>query len=151
MRSCGSHGKHRARARRTRSGRACARTWSRARCACHCRRRRCTSNPMREDRPSRLWMPYAMDVVGPFVAYLVVRAFGASAMWALSIAGVLAGASTVVNSVRRGALDAVGALVMLELVASVVLLATVRDARLLLIRPSFYTGLAAAYLLASAF
>jgi hypothetical protein len=99
----------------------------------------------------RLWIPYAVDIVAPLVAYLVVQALGAGAMWALSLAGILAGASTVVNSVRRRAVDAIGALVMLELLASIVLLAVAHDPRMLLVRPSFYTGLAAVYLLVSAF
>jgi hypothetical protein len=97
----------------------------------------------------RAWMPYVVDVVAPFAAYVAVRAFGIGATWALSIAGVLAGATTLVNSVRRRSLDALGALVLLELLVSLVLLAVVRDARLLLIRPSFYTGVASIYLIAS--
>jgi hypothetical protein len=90
-----------------------------------------------------------VDVLAPFVAYAVMRAFGAGAMWALSIAGVLAGATTLVNSVRRRSLDALGTLVLLELLVSVVLFAVVHDARLLLIRPSFYTGVASFYLIGS--
>jgi hypothetical protein len=97
-----------------------------------------------------IWLPYLVDVLGPFVAYVAVRAFGAGALWALTAAGLLSASITVVNSVRRRALDAVGALVLLELIASVVLLVVVHDARLLLVRPSFYTGIAAIYLLISA-
>ena len=97
-----------------------------------------------------IWLPYLVDVVGPFIAYVAVRAFGAGALWALTAAGLLSATVTVVNSVRRRALDAVGALVLLELIASVALLLVVRDARLLLVRPSFYTGIAAVYLLVSA-
>jgi hypothetical protein len=97
-----------------------------------------------------IWLPYLVDVVGPFLAYVAVRAFGARAVWALAAAGLLSAISTVVNSVRRRALDGVGALVLLELIASVVLLVVVDDPRLLLVRPSFYTGIAAVYLLISA-
>jgi hypothetical protein len=105
---------------------------------------------MSDARPaSRVWLPYVVDVVAPFAAYVVMRAFGTGAMWALSTAGVLAGATTLVNSVRRRALDTLGTLVLLELLVSVVLLALTRDAKLMLIRPSFYTGIAAAYLLVS--
>jgi hypothetical protein len=107
---------------------------------------------MSDPRPAsrHVWLPYVVDVVAPFAAYVVMRAFGTGAMWALSIAGILAGATTLVNSVRRRALDALGALVLLELLVSVVLLAVMRDTKLLLIRPSFYTGIAAVYLLVSA-
>jgi hypothetical protein len=105
---------------------------------------------MPDTRPaSRAWLPYLLDIVAPLVAYVVMQALGVGAMWALSIAGVLAGATTLVNSVRRRALDPLGTLVLLELLVSVVLLAVTRDAKLLLIRPSFYTGIAAVYLVTS--
>jgi hypothetical protein len=99
--------------------------------------------------PSRAWLLYLLDIVAPLVAYVVMQALGAGAMWALSIAGVLAGATTLVNSVRRRALDPLGTLVLLELLVSVVLLAVTRDTKLLLIRPSLYTGVAAVYLVMS--
>jgi hypothetical protein len=100
---------------------------------------------------SSLWLPYLFDIVAPFVACLVVHAFGARAFWALAAGGAVAGASTALNSIRRKGLDGVGVLVVLEIAASIALLVFVRDARLLLIRPSFYTGLAAVYLMVSAF
>ena len=106
--------------------------------------------PARDTSFARLWLPYLLDIAGPFAAYLLVTAFGASAVWALTAGGLVAGLSTVVNTVRRRGLDVVGALVLLELCASVAILILVRDPRLMLIRPSFYTGLAAVYLLASA-
>ena len=96
-----------------------------------------------------MWLPYVLDVAAPLIAFVVMQAAGAGAMWALSIAGVLAGASTLVNSVRRRKLDALGTLVLLELLVSVVLLAVTSDTKLLLVRPSFYTGIASVYLLGS--
>ena len=96
--------------------------------------------------PQKLFLPYFFDIVAPILGYLVVHWFGARAIWALTAGGLIAGASTAVNSIRRKGLDRVGVLVILEIVASIGLLFLTRDPRLLLIRPSFYTGIAAVYL-----
>jgi hypothetical protein len=68
-------------------------------------------------------------------------------VWALMAGGLIAGASTAVNTIRQKGLDRVGALVILEIAASIAMLLVLKDPRLLLIRPSFYTGIAAAYLI----
>ncbi len=102
--------------------------------------------------PSRweLWRPYVFDIVGPFVAYFIVNAFGAGGIWALTIAGVVSASSTLINTVKRKGLDAVGMLVLLEIAASLAIVLFVRDQRLMLIRPSIYTAVASVYLMYSA-
>lgn len=97
--------------------------------------------------PQKLFLPYFFDIVAPILGYLVVHWFGARAIWALTAGGLIAGASTAVNTIRRKGLDRVGILVILEIVASIGLLFLTRDPRLLLTRPSFYTGIAAVYLM----
>lgn len=92
------------------------------------------------------FLGYFFDIVAPFAAYFIVQKFGASAFWALAVGGVIAGASTAINSVRRKKLDTVGILVIVELAASIIFMLFLRDPRLLLIRPSFYTGIASIYL-----
>ncbi|HVU36450.1 MAG TPA: VC0807 family protein [Opitutaceae bacterium] len=99
----------------------------------------------------RLLRPYLLDVAGPFVAYAIAHAFGVAGVWAMTTAGLAAGLSTAINTARRRKLDAVGVLVVLEIVTSIAVLVLVHDARVLLIRPSFYTGIAAFYIGASAF
>ena len=99
----------------------------------------------------RLWRPYIFDIAGPFAAYFLVKAFGVSVTWAMTIAGIVAGLSAIANTIRRGKIDAVGMLVLLEIVVSLLILIFVRDQRLMLIRPSFYTALAAVFLVSSAF
>jgi hypothetical protein len=101
--------------------------------------------------PAKLWLPYVFDIVAPFAAYLVVHAAGKPAVWALTAGGVMAAGSTAVNTIRKKGLDAIGGLVVVEIVASILMQVLLRDPRLLLIRPSFYTGLAAIYLMISAF
>lgn len=97
----------------------------------------------------KLALPYVLDIVGPIIGYAVVHGLGASGFWALSVAGVIAGLSTAINSIRRKGLDAMGVLVVLELLASIWVTLFIRDSRLLLIRPSIYTGIAATYLMVS--
>lgn len=99
--------------------------------------------------PNKVFLGYLFDVVAPFAAYLVVHWFGGKAFWALTVGGLIAGASTAVNTIRNRKLDAVGILVLLELAASVVFLVVLRDSRLLLIRPSLYTAIASVYLFGS--
>lgn len=94
---------------------------------------------------------YFFDIVAPFAVYFIVHWFGAKAFWALTAGGLAAGTSTIVNSARRKSLDAVGVLVMIELAASITFLLVLRDSQLLLIRPSFYTGIASIYLAFSVF
>ena len=102
--------------------------------------------------PSRNpFLGYFLDLVAPFVAYFIVHKFGAPAFWALTAGGLVAGASTAVNSIRQRHVDAVGVLVLLEMAASIIFLLVLRDARLLLIRPSFYTAIASVYLAFSVF
>jgi len=98
-----------------------------------------------------LWRPYLTDIAAPFIAYALVHALGMRAFWALTVAGLAAGISTVVNTNRRKGIDAVGLLVVLELIVSILVTVFVKDERLLLIRPSIYTAVAAIYLASSAF
>jgi len=104
---------------------------------------------MESEKPvsaQRIFLPYVFDIVAPFLAYWIVQRFGGHAFWGLTAGGLAVGVSTAVNTVRRKGLDAVGMLVILEIAASIVLLLVVHDPRLMLVRPSFYTGLAAIYL-----
>lgn len=109
------------------------------------------STPVPSSSTWSLWRPYVLDIVSPFAAYAVVHAFGATGIWAMTAAGAAAGISTVVNTIRKKGLDSVGALVLLEILASIAIMIFVRDPRLMLIRPSIYTAIAAVYLGASAF
>jgi len=99
----------------------------------------------------KVFLPYFFDIVAPFLAYFVVHWFGARTIFALTAGGLIAATSTAVNTIRRKGLDRVGTLVILEIVVSIVMLIVLKDARLLLIRPSFYTAVAAVYLLYTAF
>ncbi len=96
-----------------------------------------------------LWRPLLIDVFGPFIAYAITHAFGASMVWAMTAAGAAPGVSTAINTIKRRGLDRVGLLVLLELVAAITILVFVHDERLMLIRPSIYTAIASVYLIIS--
>ena len=99
----------------------------------------------------KIFIGYAIDIFGPLAAYWLTRRLGIPVFWGLLLGGAIAVASTAVNSIRRRRLDAIGTLVLLEFAASIALLFYLNDPRLLLIRPSIYTGIAAIYLMANAF
>ena len=99
----------------------------------------------------QILLPYLLDIVGPFVTYLVVDRLGAGGAWALLAGGAIAALTTGINTIRHRGLDRLGVLVLLEIAASLLLLLLARNPRALLIRPSFYTGIAAVYLLSSVF
>jgi hypothetical protein len=107
-----------------------------------------TSSTSKSPNP---FLGYLFDIVAPFAAYFIVGKFGAPAFWGLALGGVIAGTSTAINSIKRKKLDTIGILVIVELFASIIFLLVLRDPRLLLIRPSFYTGIASIYLAATAF
>lgn len=99
----------------------------------------------------RIFLGYAVDVFGPMAAYFVTRWLGISVFWGLTLGIGIALASTAVNTIRRRKLDGVGVLVLVEIAVSIGVLFWLKDPRLILIKPSFYTGVAAGWLMVSAF
>lgn len=94
----------------------------------------------------RAALPLLLDIVIPVAGYYILHAIGLSDFWALTLAGVATAGYTVVNTVRRGRLDRLGTLVVLEIALSVLLFFVTRDPRIVLLKPSFYTAVAAFYL-----
>lgn len=100
-------------------------------------------------RRLRAMAPLLIDVVAPIVVYFVLHALGVGDVLALTAGGFVAGANAIATTVRRRRLDGIGLLVALEISLSIVLLVTVRDPRILLIRPAFFAGLGGLYALAT--
>jgi hypothetical protein len=99
----------------------------------------------------KILLGYFVDVFGPLAAWWVTRWLGISMFWGLALGMGIAVVSTAINTIRRRKMDAVGVLVLLELGASIALLFWLASPKMLLIRPSFYSGIAAFYLMGSAF
>jgi hypothetical protein len=95
----------------------------------------------------RALLPMLVDIVLPVAGYYLLSVCGLDDFWALTIAGLATAAHALVTTVRRRRLDGIGALVVLEIALSLVLLAVTRDPRIVLLKPSFYTALAGLFLL----
>jgi hypothetical protein len=94
---------------------------------------------------------YAVDLFGPLAIWWVTRWLGISMLWGLSLGLGFAVLSAAVNTIRQRKIDAVGALVLLEIIVSIALLFWLHSPRMVLIRASFYSAIAGFYLMANAF
>jgi hypothetical protein len=105
--------------------------------------------PGTQQQQVRAFVPLAVDVVIPTALYFVLHALGLTPVYALTMAGLATGVTAAVSSLLRRRLDGVGVLVLVEIVVSIVLLLLSRDPRVLLLKPSVYTFVAACYLYAT--
>lgn len=95
--------------------------------------------------------PYLFDVVIPLVSYYALTGAGLTPFWALVIGGSITAALALFNTVRRGKLDKLGVLVIVEICLGIALDLTVQSPRLTLARGSLYVLVGGAWLLATAF
>lgn len=97
-------------------------------------------------------LSYVIDIAVPILLYVVLtEVFGIGEFWALVIGTVAAAATTAWSTLRRGHLDGIGVLIILELVASLAFVLIVRDARILLVKPAVLIALGAGYGLLTCF
>jgi len=109
------------------------------------------ASPANAVKPSTVFLGYAIDVIAPMAAFFVLNKLGVPAIWGLLLGSAIALGSTTINTVRRGHLDRVGMLVLIEIAIYIVLLFVWRDPRFLLAKPSFYTAIGGVYLIATSF
>lgn len=109
------------------------------------------ATPLKPVSLPRIFIGYAADVVVPMALYYVLHRFGISDALALGASAAIALVVTIVNTIRRKKLDAIGILVIIEIVMSIALFLWLKDRRLILAKPSFYSGVAAIYLIVMAF
>ena len=101
---------------------------------------------------SRLWSAAQIaifDIVGPLVAYQMLRSAGLSAVLALVLSGVLPGVAVLGGFIRHRRLDAVGALVLAGIAVGTVLGLVSGNARLVLVEGSVPTAVFGLLCLAS--
>ncbi len=101
---------------------------------------------------SRLWSAakiVVFDIVGPLVAYSMLRSAGLSAVSALVLSGVLPGVAVLGGLIRHRRLDAVGVLVLAGIVVGSVLGLLTGNARLVLVEGSVPTAVFGLLCLAS--
>jgi len=96
-------------------------------------------------------LPYLLDIVIPLVSYFVLTSVGLSSFWSLVVGGALTAIVSIINTIRRGRIDNVGVLVIVEITLGLVLDLAVRDPRLTLARGSLFIALAGIWILVNAF
>ena len=82
----------------------------------------------------------AFDVVGPLIAYALLRKAGLSAVTALILSGVLPAIGVTMNAIQRRRLDIIGAVVLAGIVVGAVLGLVSHNARLVLLEGSVPTA-----------
>lgn len=82
----------------------------------------------------------AFDVVGPLIAYALLRKAGLSAVTALILSGVLPAIGVTTNAIQRRQLDIIGGVVLAGIVAGAVLGLVSHNARLVLLEGSVPTA-----------
>ena len=93
------------------------------------------------------FLPYLADLIVPLASYYILTGLGLTAFWALVIGGGITAVIALGNTFRRGRLDKLGILVILEIALGITLDLTVRDARLTLARGSLFIMLAGIWIL----
>jgi hypothetical protein len=111
----------------------------------------CTDVPVRQPRRILGVLPYLLDIVIPLMSYYVLTSAGLSPFWSLVTGGGLTAVVSIGNTIRRGKIDSLGVLVIVEIALGIVLDLTVRDARLTLARGSLFIAVAGIWILASLF
>ena len=96
-------------------------------------------------------MPYSLDIIVPLVSYYVLTSVGLSSFWSLLVGGALTAIISIINTVRRGRIDNLGILVMVEIALGLLLDLAVRDPRLTLARGSLFIALAGIWILVNTF
>lgn len=110
-----------------------------------------TDVPVRQPRGIIGVLPSLLDIIIPLVSYYVLTAVGLSSFWSLVTGGGLTAIVSILNTIRRGRLDNLGVLVIVEIALGLVLDLAVRDPRLTLARGSLFIALAGIWILGNTF
>jgi hypothetical protein len=110
-----------------------------------------TGVPVRPPRGIAGVLPFLLDIIVPLVSYYVLTSMGLSPFWSLVTGGGLTAAVSIINTIRRGRIDNLGVLVIVEIALGLVLDLAVRDPRLTLARGSLFIALAGIWILVNTF
>ena len=108
-----------------------------------------SAEPTKATNLSRVFLGYVADAVLPMALYYVLHRLGASDVVALAAGVAIALIATIANTIRHKKLDRFGIIVLLEIALSIALLFLLKDRRLILAKPSFYSALAGLYMIAT--
>jgi hypothetical protein len=79
-----------------------------------------------------------LELVLTFGGYYLLRAFGVSVFWSLTVPAIAVAAVTVAVTVRRRKVDLIGLLVLMELTVTIVVSLVTRSARIAAVREPVY-------------
>jgi hypothetical protein len=94
-------------------------------------------------------LPYLLDIIIPLASYYALTSAGLDSFEALLAGGGLTAILSIANTIRRGRIDSLGILVIVEIALGLALDLAVRDPRLTLARGSLFIALAGIWILAS--
>jgi hypothetical protein len=93
---------------------------------------------------------FLISIVGPIGVYFLLHsAFRVSEVWSLTAGAGVAAANTVYGAIRRGRIDGISVLVMVELVISIILIVVTRSPRVLLLKPAVSIAVIGFYVLST--
>lgn len=93
---------------------------------------------------------FLISIVGPIGIYFLLHsAFRVSEVWSLTAGTGVAAANTVYGAIRRGRIDGISVLVMVELVISIILIVVTRSPRVLLFKPAVSIAVIGFYVLST--
>lgn len=97
----------------------------------------------------RAVLPTLLDVVVPIAAYFVLRACGLDSFWALALGASLAVVGVLGSAVRNRRLNTAGVAVLALFAVGIAVTFLTSDARILLVKPSFFFAAIGTWLLVS--
>ncbi|MFC4453534.1 VC0807 family protein [Deinococcus sonorensis] len=93
--------------------------------------------------------PLLVDVVAPVALYYLLSWAGLTDVWALSVAGLIPGASVLLHLARRRRVDRMGLMVLTMFALGVALTVWTGDARLVLAKPALFVAVAGVFCLST--
>lgn len=92
-----------------------------------------------------------MDLFAPILVYYVLHLAGLRDFAALTVGGFVSGINAGIDVLRNRRTKSISALVLILFALSIALVFATKDARIILIKPSFFIGAAGLFTLATAF
>lgn len=105
---------------------------------------------MRQSKLS-LFFPMLFDLLAPIVVYYLLQLVGVSDFVALTLGGFVSGINAALDTIRNRQAKSISFLVFIMFVLSIALVFATQDARIILLKPSIFIGVAGIYVLFTAF
>jgi hypothetical protein len=98
----------------------------------------------------RFFFPMLFDLLAPILAYYLLHLAGLSDFVALTAGGFVSGINAMIDILRNRQAKSISILVFILFVLSIALVFATQDARIILLKPSLFIGIAGLYVLSTA-